>query len=115
MAKRKSQPPAPPAPPTEGGFEIAPQAIVRWTSIPQDADLALHIKRRDFDNLFFAIQKTVTAHSELLLSFAAQTRGETPVAQDHYDRSVALSKVAMDHLGQMMDAVMRHAEVIDAQ
>lgn len=91
---------------------IAEKAISRWLSIPEEAEIAVRITRRDFDHLFFSIREL--EHSVALIETAvmALVNGKADDAPAAISQSHAHLFSSSDRLSRMMEYVMDHAEVL---
>jgi hypothetical protein len=96
-------------PPMPEVVPIPPQAVREWVQLPEDEPLRAELTRRDVDNLFFSIQKLISATDSLaaaLIYARAGNEGKTAESLDAHQRNAI---EAGNRLRQFMAGIMLSA------
>lgn len=90
--------------------QIPPEAIARWTALPEETPLTLALTRGDLDNLLLALRTLAIGQSELVAAIAAHTNQDHGACLDSMMRAGDLSRSAFGRINALVGAIMAGAE-----
>lgn len=89
--------------------QLAPEAIARWTGLPEDAPLRLTLTRADLDNLLLGLRTLAIGQSELAAALVAHLNQDPGACHEAVLRAGDLSRAAFGRINGFVGAVMAGA------
>ncbi|MCL8384405.1 MULTISPECIES: hypothetical protein [Xanthobacter] len=89
--------------------QIAPQAIARWTGLPEDAPLRISLTRADLDNLLLGLRTLAIGQSELAAALVAHINQDPGECHEAVLRAGDLSRAAFGRINGFAGAIMAGA------
>lgn len=89
--------------------QIAPQAITRWTGLPEDAPLRISLTRADLDNLLLGLRTLAIGQSELAAALVAHINQDPGACHEAVLRAGDLSRAAFSRINGFTGAIMARA------
>lgn len=86
--------------------QLAPEAIARWTGLPEEAPLRLALTRADLDNLLLGLRTLAIGQSELAAALVAHLNQDHGACHEAVLRAGELSQAAFGRINGFVGAVM---------
>lgn len=89
--------------------QLAPEAIARWTGLPEEAPLRFALTRADLDNLLLGLRTLAIGQSELAAALVAHLNQDHGTCHEAVLRAGELSQAAFGRINGFVGAVMAGA------
>lgn len=89
--------------------QIAPEAIARWSRLPEDVPLRLALTRADLDNLLLGLRTLAIGQSELAAALVAHINQDHGACHEAVLRAGDLSHAAFGRINAFVGAIMAGA------
>ena len=86
--------------------QLAPEAIARWTGLPEEAPLRFALTRADLDNLLLGLRTLAIGQSELAAALVAHLNQDHGACHEAVLRAGELSQAAFGRINGFVGAVM---------
>ena len=86
--------------------QLAPEAIARWTGLPEEAPLRLALTRADLDNLLLGLRTLAIGQSELAAALVAHLNQDHGACHEAVLLAGELSQAAFGRINGFVGAVM---------
>ena len=90
--------------------KIDSQALLRWTDLPEGADVVLRVSRQQMDALFLGLRNLTFAQGDGFTALQAMSAGDVELANKHFARALERHHHALAQITFWTSAVMARAE-----